>query len=182
MRQRAGNRGAILFLHEADQIGVLGFERFPGRPIEAQQGFDVGVRQTVQAGEFPALEGGREFQSRQRVTDIMVAVPEGPFAIFPGFAPENAAQSHHEALGVEMAGDLLPQVQRKGRPLFQGVPQRVVMIKTRREPFHCRQDQMGLCRVQVSTRWVYAQRPAAVSIDFPGRQAQRKLQKSGHGG
>ena len=51
---------------------------------------------TVEEEEFPAQGSRREAHRPQRMTDIVLAVPERALAILPGLSPKNGREPHEE--------------------------------------------------------------------------------------
>ena len=147
------------------------------RPVETQHGCDGRIGKPAQAGQSPAEQVGRKPQGRQGVADVVVAVAEGSFAVFPGFPPENTGQPDPEAVTACLRPEVLPQLGWDLSPLFQGVMQGTVVKHAACEFLRRRQDQVSLGRVQVSARGVHPQRPAGSGDGLPGRKPHGQFQK-----
>ena len=69
-------------------------------PVQAEDRGQVGVGTGVVQDRRPAHGGGRVANRRHGVPGVVLAVAEGPFAVFPGLAPVDRGQADEErALG-----------------------------------------------------------------------------------
>jgi hypothetical protein len=141
------------------------------RSIDAQQGRNSVVGQTVQQQHAPAERLGRNAHTADRVPDVVLAIAEGALTVFPRLAPDNGGKANEEGLRREPLQQpheafLRPLCSELQRMLFGCV---VIKTRTRRKAGHGVDKQIGFGRVQVSAGRIASQRPADFTGLLPGR-------------
>ena len=174
---RQSRRGRFVHDHPDEQ-----FRSFPFRvgkifrAIQSEQPGEVRVIPLRQELHAPAQRGGRETKRRERMPHVVLAIAEGPFAVFPRLAPGNGGQPHMEFGRVGF--DAL----RPARPLFQGVMQWRVVIDTSTtwQAFEAGQDGVGLRRMQVAAGRVHPQIPARIGNLLARGKTQGQFKEQAH--
>ena len=119
--------------------------------------------------DAPAEQRGSIGKAAQRVADVELAVAEGALAVFPCLAPHDAGQADGEPR-------LVAGWRRQGAA-FEDVAFRFVVVQAVRHAGQAASQDIGLDRVQIAGGRVAAQRPAARSPAFPGRDAERQFEQ-----
>src|SRR5271166_5805986 len=111
--------------------------------------------------EPPPQHSRGEAQRAERMSDVVLAVPEGPFAILPGFSPVDGREPNEEGTlrkcarqrGPDERDDLCTTFEAR---FLWGV---VVNARTRMDALHRWQHGISLRRVEVPARGIGAERP-----------------------
>ena len=151
--------------------------------IQTEQVVDRFVGQAMQQHCAPAQGRGGDPQRADRVSDVMLAIAEGTFAVLPRLAPVDRRQADQKRLRRELAHQRRAQRSVAVRSPFEPVLARRVVVQPRRvaKSGQRADQQVGFGRMQVAARRIAAQRPARGAGLLPGGYGQRVLQQARQG-
>ncbi len=118
---------------------------------------------------------------RDRMTEIVLAVPERPLAVLPRLPPVDRRQGHED--DVFALRHRRPITLIEGTALLEDVPLCVVVVHggSVGQARERTADDVGLGRMEVAARRIDAQRPSRRSEDFPRRQPERMAEEIADG-
>ncbi len=174
-RIRLGRRARGPGVYRQQQIRMLRLGAVRGS-IHTEQRGDRRIRPMREGLQPPAQQRRRIRQRRHRVADVELAIAIGTLAVFPRLAPVDGGQPEQRDRPVR------GWARSNGRPLFQQMRVRPVVIHPIREIGQRAADEIALRRVQIAAGRVAAQRPAVRPVLFPGRQAEREFQQTAQPG
>ena len=126
--------------------------------IQAEQVVDRLVGQAMQQHCAPAQGRGGDPQRADRVSDVMLAIAEGTFAVLPRLAPVDRRQADQKRLRREPAHQRRAQRSVAVRSPFEPVLARRVVVQPRlvAKAGQRADQQVGFGRMQVATRRIAA--------------------------
>ena len=98
------------------------------KPSSGQFGDSV-LRTTVQDNRLPSQRRRRDPYGPNRMSDIMVAIPERSFSIFPRFTPMDGSQTDEERLRRERMKKLGKWMRGKFCPEFEPMLLRRIVVE-----------------------------------------------------
>ena len=160
--------------HPQRRFGTFGFgvgEILP--PVQSQQGRQFRVAPAGKQPRLPAHRRGGVGDGGDGVAAVVLAIPIGAQAVFPGFAPMNAGQrQHYPTLQfVSPRGEI-----RRGA-LFEAVIVAQVVMNPGGQTGDGGADQVTFGRMQIAARRITTQRPARAALLLPGGQSQRQFEQ-----
>ncbi len=139
--------------------------------VHTPQRSKVVIRPFGQKPERPAEERRGDAQRGDRVPDVVLAVSEGAFTVLPRLAPLNRCERDEKTFLT--SEECLPLVDGHDRALLDGMFAGRVVLDA---PVV---NDVGLGGVKVAAGRIDAQRPARLSIGFPGGQPHRVTKEPG---
>ncbi len=128
-RERAlvvGRKRRVLRIDGQETIGVLGLD--PALAVDAEQARELGVGHAFEQPRVPPEPRGRDHEGANGVSDVMVAVAEGPLTILPGLAPMYRGEPDEQASWRKLTGERGPGLVGQLRaPLERVLVRRVVI-------------------------------------------------------
>ena len=101
-------QAATLREHGDQAVGVLGLDS--GLKVGAKEHGETLVYDAFQQPRIPAESSRCHRHACDRVPCIVVAVPKGPLAVFPRFAPVDGGETDEECITGKLRGDGTPHL------------------------------------------------------------------------
>src|SRR5574341_1228672 len=97
--------------------------------VHAEQRGQSRLIRSIEQRQIPSERGGSDAGRADGVADVMMAVAKGPFAVFPGFPPDDGGKSQQTCVGGKSSEEASRVLRGKLSPQFQSMIVRCVVVQ-----------------------------------------------------